>query len=134
MDLGVGSLIGPLFKYYFDKNNKKQELLFEARRVAYAQFLGLARTNRIRISHEDLNKVSSSLSEANLLSGPELCKLLVDFSYNYKDYRFLKDSNHFIQTNEARLEETKQKLRKIELLMKKELGIKQHGIYNLNDK
>lgn len=77
--LGAGTILGILIKYLLDLNGKKREMLFNARRVAYANLMGKLLNHfhelaKVPQKAEKLAAVHEIFSEAYLLGSERLIK------------------------------------------------------------
>lgn len=132
--MGLGAFFGLLIKHFLDSSRGKRELLFNARRVAYRDVMGrmsnffLENDTRSLRSAELAAAVNSFFSEIELLSGKDIKtavskykSLILEFHDELaKDFRIKErqDSN-----SEKLHAELGQLNRKIESLMRKELGV-----------
>lgn len=76
----LGITIGALLNYFLEKNRRKEELFFEARKSAYSNFVGVARNIITEgFSESDVRKFNSVASESLLMSRDLLRKRLIEF-------------------------------------------------------
>lgn len=66
---GGGVLFNTIVSHFLERNRKNEELIFEARRIIYSQFLGTARNTLAEITHEREAKMRDIISQAILLAG-----------------------------------------------------------------
>lgn len=99
--LGIGGLLGVILKSWFDYRMNKEKILFEARTKAYAGITGrifnLFLEPDITMLKDNAliwAKITSLLSDAVLLGGPELADLLGDFKLKVCEFHKLLDQKN----------------------------------------
>lgn len=84
--LGIGAVIGVLLKHYLDKNQRNNELLFNARKSAYKNVIGRLNNYFMEEDTRGLREpeleafINSFFSEVHLLCSLKLKKVITSYS------------------------------------------------------
>jgi len=131
--IGIGAWIGNIIQHFLEKDRRKVEMLFEARRNAYKDILGrlhnsLIDPELVGISDfEKKLKINRIFSEVELLAGTKLNDLIntytSEFNWLIKDGKKLPKGVHSDEHAE-RYEKFLLLGIEVEIEMRRELGIK----------